>query len=40
MKGLYNKGKKTTNLGNGIQGTGLQPNSMGSQDIYGGNNSM
>lgn len=27
MKGLYNKGKKT-NLGNGIQGTGISPSGM------------
>lgn len=40
MKGLYNKGKKTTTLGNGIQGTGIQPNIMMGQDIYGGNNSL
>lgn len=35
MKGLYNKGKKT-NLGNGIQGTGISPNGMGGNDIYSG----
>jgi hypothetical protein len=41
MKGLYSKGKKTTTLGNGIQGTGIQPNSMmGGQEIYGANNSL
>jgi hypothetical protein len=36
MKGIYNKGKKT-NLGNGIQGTGISPSGMmgGNQDIFG-----
>ena len=39
MKGLYNKGKKS-NLGNGIQGTGISPNGMMSgQDIYGSQSS-
>ena len=33
MKGLYNKGKKT-NLGNGVQGTGISPNGMTVNDIY------
>ena len=41
MKGLYNKGNKKQNLGNGIQGTGISPNNlMGGQDIYGGNSSI
>ena len=34
MKGLYNKSKKT-NLGNGVQGTGLGPNGLMNQEIYG-----
>ena len=38
MKGLYNKGKKT-NLGNGIQGTGISPNGMAGNDIYTGQSS-
>ena len=42
MKGLYNKGKKS-NLGNGIQGTGISPNGntglAGGQDIYGSQSS-
>lgn len=39
MKGLYNKGKKS-NLGNGIQGTGISPNGMMSgPDIYGSQSS-
>ena len=38
MKGLYNKGKKT-NLGNGIQGTGISPNGMSAGDIYANSSS-
>ena len=38
MKGLYNKGKKT-NLGNGIQGTGITANGMSGSDIYSGQSS-
>ena len=38
MKGLYNKGKKT-NLGNGIQGTGISPNGLAGNDIYTGQSS-
>ena len=39
MKGLYNKGKKS-NLGNGIQGTGISPSGMMTgQDIYGSQSS-
>ena len=34
MKGLYNKGK-ANNLGKGIQGTGLSPNGMQGNEIYG-----
>ena len=38
MKGLYNKGKKT-NLGNGIQGTGISANGIGGNDIFTGQSS-
>lgn len=38
MKGLYNKGKKS-NLGTGIQGTGLQPGFNGNPEIYGNQSS-
>jgi len=34
MKGLYTKNTKKSNLGNGIQGTGLSPNGMVNQEIY------
>jgi len=35
MKGLYNKTKKS-NLGNGIQGTGISAGGLANQEIYGG----
>lgn len=35
MKGLYNKGKKT-NLGNGIQGTGISAGGTSANDIFTG----
>lgn len=42
MKGLYTKNgtNKKTNLGNGIQGTGLSPNGMMNQEIYSQNTSI
>jgi len=39
MKGLYTKNNKKSNLGNGIQGTGLSPG-IGNTDIYGQNTSV
>ena len=39
MKGLYNKSKKS-NLGNGIQGTGISPNGQIGSDIYAGQSSQ
>ena len=40
MKGLYTKNTKKTNLGNGIQGTGLTPSGMLNTEIYGQNSSL